>query len=148
VASVALQTLRAAPVPALPVCIEHGDFTPWNIRSNGASGLFVLDWEHARSKGVPWLDALHFCCQMEVLVRRRQPQQVWSSLQAVFANPAAARYAALLGLATDRLQALSVIYMLRRMLNFGGESNESISREQEMNRSILSLALDSIHLPR
>lgn len=147
VVSAALQALRAAPIPALPVCVEHGDFTPWNIRSNDASGLFVLDWKHARISGLPWLDALHFRCQIELLVRRRQPGQIVPSLQAVFANPAAARYAARFELDSDHLQIFIIVYILRRMLGLAVDGGLSLSRKQQLNHSILSLTLNSVRSP-
>lgn len=57
----AFVVLRRNPNHEVLTCIEHGDFVPWNIRTDDKGDeLFILDWEHARKDGWPWLDALHF----------------------------------------------------------------------------------------
>lgn len=44
---------------ALPTCIAHGDFAPWNMRL-AAGQLFVFDWEYAQADANPLHDYLHF----------------------------------------------------------------------------------------
>jgi hypothetical protein len=44
----------------LPVAVEHGDFSPWNVFLTPLGGLSVLDWEGAEPKGLPFSDLLYF----------------------------------------------------------------------------------------
>jgi len=53
---------------ALPACMVHSDFTPWNLGiSNGK--LFVFDWEYAEENGNPLQDFLHFHLMPRALQR-------------------------------------------------------------------------------
>ena len=47
----------------------HGDFAPWNLLKS-KSGWVLLDWEEARSDGVPFWDLFHFLVQGHALLRR------------------------------------------------------------------------------
>ena len=44
----------------VPTMLVHGDFTPWNMRSNGKAGYVLVDWEWADFAGLPAYDLLHF----------------------------------------------------------------------------------------
>lgn len=44
---------------ALPACLVHSDFTPWNLGIADGK-LFVFDWEYAEAAGNPLQDFLHF----------------------------------------------------------------------------------------
>lgn len=53
---------------ALPACLVHSDFTPWNLGI--ADGrLFVFDWEYAEATGNPLQDFLHFHLMPRALQR-------------------------------------------------------------------------------
>lgn len=54
-----LQALHRLGDASVPVCLEHGDFTPWNTYRVGDS-LYVFDWEYADSKAAAGGDAIHF----------------------------------------------------------------------------------------
>ena len=82
----ALAYLQRLHLPAMPVCIGHGDFAPWNVREQASGELFVLDWDRADLHGIPWLDALHYCFQVETLVRRQPAEAVVRCMKAVFAS--------------------------------------------------------------
>jgi len=55
----------------LPACWEHGDFTPWNIKRLSNGGCVLLDWENARRRGLPLLDAFHFLHMQDFLFEGR-----------------------------------------------------------------------------
>lgn len=57
---------------ALPACLMHGDFAPWNVRLT-PERLFVFDWEYAQTRGNPLQDYLHFHLMPRVLHPRRTP---------------------------------------------------------------------------
>jgi hypothetical protein len=105
-----LQQLR---LPAMPECIEHGDFAPWNIREQTSGELFVLDWDRADLHGVPWHDALHYSFQVETLVRRRPAGTVIRRMKAVFVEPSAKCYAEAVPPTTDVASPLILLYLLR-----------------------------------
>jgi hypothetical protein len=128
-----LAFLRKASCPSLRVCIEHGDFVPWNVRVNKTGELFVLDWEHARRDGWVWLDALHFCYQTEALVRRRSPKQVLASLLSVFTQPAARQYAQQLPVTAGHERTLIAVYLLR-MLVVGASEGYAVTAHQQATR--------------
>jgi hypothetical protein len=51
--------------------IWHGDFTPWNMKMNRATGrCAVFDWERGQLRGVPAWDWFHFVLQPALLVRK------------------------------------------------------------------------------
>jgi hypothetical protein len=54
-----LQALGRQGETPIPVCLGHGDFTPWNTYTVGGS-LYVFDWEYADAKAAAGGDAIHF----------------------------------------------------------------------------------------
>lgn len=139
----ALAALRATSGPELRTCIEHGDFAPWNIRAGGMADVFVLDWEHARLEGVPWLDALHFCFQTEALVDRRSPRQVLASLLSVFSQPAAREYVQRLPMMAGHEQSLIMLYVLRVLAVGANEGHAADAHQQVMRCRMLEHLLQS-----
>ena len=111
----ALAHLQQLPLPAMPECIGHGDFAPWNIREQTSGELFVLDWDRADLHGVPWLDALHYCFQVETLVRRRPAATVIRRMKAVFVEPSAQCYAEAVPPTADVASPLIFLYLLRTL---------------------------------
>lgn len=57
-----------------PVCIQHGDFAPWNIK-RGSSGLIAFDWEFGTLDGFFGLDLAFFCLQTMALIRDADPEK-------------------------------------------------------------------------
>jgi aminoglycoside phosphotransferase (APT) family kinase protein len=47
-------------LPALPLAVEHGDFSPWNVLITPTGELAVLDWEGADPHGLPLTDLVYF----------------------------------------------------------------------------------------
>jgi hypothetical protein len=111
----ALAHLQQLSLPPMPECIEHGDFAPWNIREQTSGELFVLDWDRADLHGVPWHDALHYCFQVETLVRRRPAATVIRRMKAVFAEPSAQCYATAVRPTADVASPLILLYLLRTL---------------------------------
>jgi O-antigen/teichoic acid export membrane protein len=114
-ARLALTHLQRLRLPAMPECIGHGDFAPWNIREQTSGELFVLDWDRADLHGVPWLDALHYCFQVETLVRRQPAAAVVRCMKAVFVEPSAGCYARAVGPTADVSTPLMFLYLLRTL---------------------------------
>ncbi|MCA9799725.1 MAG: aminoglycoside phosphotransferase family protein [Cyanobacteria bacterium HKST-UBA04] len=44
----------------LPAVVVHGDFCPWNIKTDSNGHVHVVDWENAREQGLPGFDLIHF----------------------------------------------------------------------------------------
>jgi len=123
------------------VCIEHGDFAPWNIREDASGELFVLDWEHARVRGLPWLDALHFVYQMETLVLRKQPKTVLNALRKVFVLPAAKEYAINERGSGMQRDHFIMIYLLRMLVTGSADGRLPTSPDQETRCKVLKLLM-------
>ena len=143
VIAAALAALRAKPGPDFRTCIEHGDFAPWNIRASSMEEVFVLDWEHARLEGLPWLDALHFCFQTEALVGRRGPRQVLTSLLSVFSQPAAQEYAKRLSMMAGHERSLITVYLLRVLAVGASEGHAAVAHQQVMRCRMLEHLLQN-----
>lgn len=123
---------------ALPVCIEHGDFAPWNIREQRCGRLFVFDWEHSRPKGTPWLDALHFQFQLAVMVERLPPNRTVTELLALFKLPAARAYRDAVAIPGNLDVALVVLYLLKSLFSGAREFAPLQASEQVTRRQALS----------
>lgn len=61
----------------------HGDFVPWNLIPT-ASGLVLLDWEHAFDDAPPFYDIWHWVVQCHLLLRTATPHD-WRKDSAVVA---------------------------------------------------------------
>ena len=72
-------------------------------------------WDRADLHGVPWLDALHYCFQVETLVRRRPAATVIRSMKAVFVEPSAQCYAEAVPPTADVASPLIFLYLLRTL---------------------------------
>jgi hypothetical protein len=64
---------------AFPCGPAHGDFTPWNIRSNGAS-FFVFDWEAFDERTPAGWDLFHFLVAGAVEVRGTKPGAIYAQV--------------------------------------------------------------------
>lgn len=120
-----LQWLQLEDLPDVPVTIEHGDFTPWNIRISDEGKLYVLDWESSYDNGLPWLDALHFVFQYAVLVKSSSNSVVKDIMKSVFHRDEANHYKNLCGLPDMAVTSFIVLYLVRRIATvakiFGAE---------------------------
>ena len=133
-----LRGLDNYPILIVP---EHGDFTPWNIRTTEHDELFVLDWEHSRLEGVPWMDALHFTYQIETLVNRHKIGTVLSAMQAVFSLDIARSYANELSCYQGKETELIMIYLLK-MINIDEREGKLAAGDQYIARcQILEMLL-------
>jgi hypothetical protein len=100
---------------SLPSGLVHGDFAPWNLIDDGRR-IGVIDWEYARSDGLPFWDLWHFAVLTAVSVGRDRMRR--SILRAMLGEGrlagALARYAETcrvpVGLAPDIL----LVYLVRQ----------------------------------
>lgn len=59
----------------LPAFIEHGDFTPWNLRRSDGR-LRLLDWEDARIPGLPLQDLIGWHLAVGYIADRRPVAEI------------------------------------------------------------------------
>lgn len=79
--------------------LHHGDFVPWNMRVNPATGNWgVLDWERGEHLGPPAWDWFHFVIQPQAPVRRAAPASILAHLETLRRQPEFLRYAAQAGI--------------------------------------------------
>jgi len=78
--------------------IQHGDFTPWNIKLSHNGFPTVLDWERGEMLGMPAWDWFHYVVQTGILVRRSTVERLVACLDDLCASPAFKQYAALTGI--------------------------------------------------
>lgn len=139
----ACNLLAFAPFTTIPTCIEHGDFTPWNIRTSKNGSLFFIDWEYATTSGIPWFDALHFVYQVDVLVRRRTPLQVTRTLLSLFRKDEASEYFARFPTLQESEHILVISFLLRMLIVGTHEGHALSSPIQQTRLSVLELFLNS-----
>jgi hypothetical protein len=105
----------------LPVCWQHGDFSPWNMLRDGQR-LMLVDWERSRPYGLPLQDVFHFLT-METMLWQKPVSTV--SIH----HPAVQHYLGICNLfISDTVQyRLLVFYFFERWLNtLREESSEKI----------------------
>jgi O-antigen/teichoic acid export membrane protein len=140
-----IRRLLAAPARTMSVCIEHGDFAPWNLRQLPDGRPFAIDWEHGRQCGLPWLDALHFRFQMSAMVQRRSPRQALLTLLQTFDLPAARNYDKLAGIGGEPSRVLAGAYLLRALAAGHAEGRGPDAADQQYRVAVMKelLALDA-----
>ena len=72
-ASLAGRTVRRA--------LVHGDFAPWNWRSDEAGNLVCIDWEWAHEDGFADFDLVYCLVQQALLVKKVVPERLLSVIQ-------------------------------------------------------------------
>jgi hypothetical protein len=102
---VAAQPIRAA--------IQHGDFTPWNIRVDSRGEWKVFDWERGTLKGIPGWDWFHFIIQKEILVRRCSPDDAADRMEILLESERFNDYAERAGI-SHLSRPLLLGYLLRQ----------------------------------
>jgi hypothetical protein len=92
--------------------IFHGDFAPWNIRVDPATGRWtVLDWERGEPAGPPGWDWFHFVIQPEILVRRAGTEALAARVEELLGSEAFRAYARRAGM-EESARALVLAYLL------------------------------------
>jgi hypothetical protein len=59
-----------AELPPLRTVVEHRDFAPWNVLTDGQGRLAILDWESAEPEGLPALDLIYFLTYLALSLDR------------------------------------------------------------------------------
>ena len=104
--------------------IVHGDFTAWNVLTDGR-GAVVVDWERMTSGFDPLFDLAHFVTQLGSLARRFRPARAVAYLTAV--GSPGWRYLEAVGVDPARAPTLTATY-LDRTLHFGGPTGAAYRR--------------------
>lgn len=99
-------------------CVEHGDFTPWNLRRLKDGRLTLIDWEWALETGLPWQDVCRFFYLQDYLFREKA--NVWRMLMN---NPLLAEYRLRLKLEPEMIRGLTAHFLLRYLCDEHEEGN-------------------------
>lgn len=89
-------------------CVEHGDFTPWNLRRLHGGQLTAIDWEWSIEAGYPWQDVCRYFYLQAFLFRKAG--NVWDRLKA---NPLLAEYQRRLDLSPKAVRGLTMRFLLQ-----------------------------------
>ncbi len=118
----------------LTTALSHGDFAPWNIREH-AGKWAVLDWERGEENGMPGWDWLHFHIQSDVLVQKKNAQQVFNRTIRMMQSQAFEKYAAAAGF-SGKADSILLSYLLHAIyVNRQTEGADTLKK-------LLSIALD------
>ena len=99
-------------------CVEHGDFTPWNLRRLQDGRLTLIDWEWAVEAGLPWQDVCRYFYLQDYLFR--EGANVWTVLMN---NPLLAEYRLRLKLQPEMVRGLTARFLLRFLCDEHEEGN-------------------------
>jgi hypothetical protein len=97
----------------IATAVQHGDFTPWNIRVDREGKWNVFDWERGEAKGIPGWDWFHFTVQYSILAKRQSPEEVADKVEELISSDRFQKYAAKAGI-TAIAQPLFLAYLLRQ----------------------------------
>ena len=121
---------------ALPSCLAHGDFAPWNVRVEGRD-LFVFDWEYAHAGANPLQDYFHF--HLMSRLARHRPIAPRYMLEVIREARVHAR--TVLGTRSgvaEAADALAVHYLLD-VITFYTEADQSLDPQHPVLRAYLRL---------
>lgn len=76
----------------LPMCISHGDFTPWNMVTLAGGDIFAFDWEYSHLSYPPGLDRWHFIIQSAIFESGRTDREILEQLSPQSDDPALKLY--------------------------------------------------------
>jgi len=93
--------------------IQHGDFTPGNIRVSPSGDWTAIDWENGSREGLPAWDWFHYVCQTAILVRRLPEDRLVAQLEALLQTDAFLRYASSAGI-RDFIRPWLLAYLLHQ----------------------------------
>lgn len=85
----------------------HGDFSPWNLIWTGEQQLGAFDWEHAKLKGLPLYDLLHY-----EFIRCFVLNQNTDILPQLKENPLLQHYIKALEIDLEMLKPIFLFYLL------------------------------------
>jgi hypothetical protein len=105
----------------VPSTIVHGDFVPWNLRTDGEE-ISAFDWEYAALDGLPLMDRTHFMIQSRYELDGWTPAQCFSELNE-FAGTKP------LGYSVEQVRAFQTIYLVDHLARLLGEK---YSEEEHM----------------
>ncbi len=104
---------RACPRSCRAVVV-HGDFVPWNMRTDRSSGktrILPFDWESGRETGIPVWDAVNFIVVTDILVHRRQPKTILRRVKSLFAGLERESYLSVCGFTPNDTKLLLLAYL-------------------------------------
>lgn len=89
-------------------CVEHGDFTPWNLRRLRNGQLTLIDWEWSVEAGYPLQDVCRYFYIQDYLFR--EDANVWDRL---VTDPLLVEYCRRLDLSSSVVRGLTAYFLLR-----------------------------------
>ncbi len=98
---------------AISSVIEHGDFSPWNLRRT-AEGIAAVDWEDMNGHGLPLYDLAHFFMMNAFVFKRKLPHHWWTTV-------AVRAHAEQMGVADRDLKALVRLVTAKHFLKWKAE---------------------------
>lgn len=99
-------------------CVEHGDFTPWNLRQLSDRQLALIDWEWSVEAGYPLQDICRYFYVQDYLFRERA--NVWRRL---ITDPLLVEYCRRLDLSGEGVRGLTAYFLLRLLCESHAEGD-------------------------
>ncbi len=120
----------------LPVCVEHRDFAPWNLKrlAGGQSG--AIDWEWTVLHGLPCQDLFRYFFIQDALFHGRG--DVWQTLNS---HALVRAYYRRFEIPPATLPALAMYYLLRVLVMDWGSGNTALAEYSFRQITSVLLAL-------
>lgn len=125
---------------SLPAVAVHGDFTPWNLRQLPDGRIFAFDWENGCTHGLPWMDAMHFEFQTNLLLRKSSWREIDHALERCLRTPY------VMGGSTERLlnpdeqKSLKLLFLVGRYIDASQEERTCIGIRQKAALDVITHA--------
>jgi len=102
----------------IPLVFIHGDFAPWNLKSQPDGKIAAIDWEDADPAGFPLWDLCHFFLLQAHLFKERNPVKRLST------SPLVQQYFQGMGVDKKDFVALVSLYILLTAMRCNGSCSE------------------------
>lgn len=147
----AISAMATAPgFGSLPTALSHGDFAPWNIRVDSATGRLILfDWEQGQTDQFLLWDLFHFKTQVDILVRRCDAT---TSVQTSIAEVQSSPLPSALGVSPMQVAALYVAYLTDSCIRWFEDNvalhpaSNQADPDQEKRGQMLDLAVQALRV--
>ena len=124
---------------------QHGDFTPWNVKSNREQ-LFIYDWESFEEQSLPLFDYFHYIIQEGVLIKHLSATQI---LDRIITSTNFTEIPDLEKLDLDLLLLLFVLYShikYSKLVEIQDPGFKQVSWQNKTRTELIELILDKIKI--
>lgn len=103
--------------------LVHGDFAPWNWRTDDSGNLACIDWEWAREDGFSGFDLVYCLVQQALLVKKVAPDRLLPVVQRAISKLGVERESSTDGTHLPLETLVSLVMAYRKTKNMDGQND-------------------------